>query len=204
MLDLKRCPKCGNETSLGNDTCPYCGYRFSSEAIKTQAPASVKESRCPACGTAVSPQRSVCPTCGKVLKKSRASLFALVTIVGLLIVAAIAAIYVFHITPPPPQVANISSVPALTAAPTMPTCTIALAGKKLPTGSIQLDLMELTCGPQDVTTLRVLVNGKQVGTLAYSLGASGTYPAEHGSDTVEVVAHFSSGAEEVVFESTYP
>jgi len=86
-------------------------------------------------------------------------------------------------------------------APQPPSCTIAINGQKVPPSSIQLSVMANTCIAGDITELTVSVNGAQKGTLDASPGASGTFAATSGTNSVTVVAKFANGAEKVVFQS---
>jgi len=60
--------------------------------------------------------------------------------------------------------------------------------------------MANTCIPGDITEIRVSVNGNQKGMLDASPGASGTFAATSGTNSVTVVAKFANGAEEVVYQ----
>lgn len=201
MVDIKKCPGCKSNTSLSNTTCPYCGYRFDDGHVKVVEPAA-KQSRCPNCDAPVSPNRSICPTCKKVLKEKRG--MGTYLLIGAFILAAVLlAFFVFQIPLIPSATANSTPASAVTAAPTIPSCNIAITGQKLPTSMIQLRLMAHTCGPDDVKELRVMVNGMNAGTLPYTLGSSGAYPGRKVSDSVAVVAVFSSGYEKIVFDSVY-
>jgi hypothetical protein len=201
MVDIKKCPGCRSNTSLSNTTCPYCGYRFDDGPAQVTEPAT-KQSRCPNCDTPVSQSRSICPTCKTVLKEKR-GMGTYLLIGGFILAAVLLAAFIFQIPGIPAATANSTPVSAVTAAPTIPSCNIAISGQKLPTSMIQLRLMALTCGPDDVKELRVMVNGMNAGTLPYRLGSSGTYPGRKVSDTVAVVAVFSSGYEKIVFDSVY-
>ena len=66
----------------------------------------------------------------------------------------------------------------VTVAPTMPQCTIAITGQKLPGNTIQLNLMQMTCVQGDVSKLRVSVNGKDAGILDPRLAARGNFPGQ--------------------------
>ena len=61
--------------------------------------------------------------------------------------------------------------------------------------------MANTCFAEDITELRVTVNGAQKGMLGTSPGASGTFAGTTGTNSVTVVAKFANGAEEVVYQS---
>jgi hypothetical protein len=91
----------------------------------------------------------------------------------------------------------------VTPAPTIPQCMVAINGQKLTSNTIQLNVMAMTCLPGDISNLRVSVNGRDSWTLDPRLGARGNFPGHAGTDTVVVVAVFSSGYEKTVFESTY-
>jgi hypothetical protein len=201
MVDIKKCPGCKSNTALSNATCPYCGYRFDAGPSQVTEPAA-KQPRCPNCDTPVSPNRSICPTCKAVLKEKR-GMGTYLLIGGFVLAAVLLAVFIFQTPGTPSVAANATPVSAVTAAPTMPSCNIAITGQKLPTSMIQLRLMAMTCGPDDVKELRVMVNGMHAGTLPYRLGSSGTYPGRKVSDTVAVVAVFSSGYEKIVFDSVY-
>lgn len=201
MVDIKKCPGCKSNTSFSNTTCPYCGYPFDAGPAHVAEPA-VKQSRCPKCDTPVSQNRSICPTCKTVLKEKR-GMGTYLLIGGFVLAAVLLAVFVFQIPGAPSAVTNFTSPSAVTAAPTMPSCNIAITGQKLPTSMIQLRLMAMTCGPDDVKELRVMVNGMNAGTLPSRLGSGGTYPGHKVSDTVAVVAVFSSGYEKIVFDSVY-
>jgi RNA polymerase subunit RPABC4/transcription elongation factor Spt4 len=203
MLDLKKCPGCGSNTSLSTPICPYCGFQFDAgtKEVTPQSVATVQR-RCPNCATQVPANRSVCPTCKSVLKeKSQSGSYLLIG--GFIVAVLVLAVFIFHIPGVPAIPSNSSHAMAVTAAPTIPTCNIEISGKKLPTGTIQLTLMALTCGPKDVSELQVIVNGKPEGTLNYQLGSRGTFPGHNGPDQVIVVAKFSSGYTKTVFVSTY-
>jgi hypothetical protein len=201
MVDIKKCPGCKSNTSLSNTTCPYCGYRFDTGPAQVTEPVA-RQSRCPNCNTPVSLNRSVCPTCRTVLKEKR-GIGTYLLIGGFILAAVLLAVFVFQIPGTPPATAHPTPSSAVTAAPTIPTCNLAITGQKTPNSMIQLRLMALTCGPDDVKELRVLLNGQPAGTLPYRLGSSGTYPGRKVSDTVTVVAVFGSGYEKIVFDSVY-
>ena len=93
----------------------------------------------------------------------------------------------------PTKVAEVSSSP--------PVCTIAIVGSKVPPSSVQLRVMTNTCPAGDVAELRVSVNGVQKETLGTTAGASKTFAATSGTNSVIVVAKYANGAESVVFQN---
>lgn len=119
-------------------------------------------------------------------------------------VILIIAFFLLHAPAPPAADLSPATVPDVTAAPTIPQCTVALTGQKLPGSRIQLHLMQMTCGEGDVQNITVTVNGQPAGFLRPQLGAENTYPGHAGTDTVVAVAVFSSGYEKTIFESAYP
>jgi hypothetical protein len=204
MLDLKKCPGCGNNTSLNTMTCPYCGHRFADSTAGTPvSPSSTIQHRCPNCDTPVTRNHAVCPNCRVSLKEKRGRGRYLI-LAGIVAAAVLLAVFVFPVPGFTVPVTNSSVASPVTPAPTLPGCNIAIAGQKMPTGTIQLHLMALTCGPDDVRELAVMVNGEKEGTLKYQLGSMGTYPGHAGvPDNVVVVATFRSGYEKTVMESRY-
>jgi hypothetical protein len=202
MLDIKTCPGCGSNTSFNNTTCPYCGRTFDTGTpASNPVPAGSSQRRCPNCNTPITGNRSYCPNCRAFLNEKQ-GLPSYLIIAAFIVAGIILAVFVFHI-PGAPAVTNASQATPVTAEPTVPSCNLAISGQKLPTGKIELRLMAHTCGPDDVRELRVLVNNKNAGVLNYQLGAAGTYPGHSGTDTVAVIATFSSGYRKTVFDSTY-
>ena len=63
--------------------------------------------------------------------------------------------------------------------------------------------MALTCAPGDIRKLRVIVNGYDAGTLDPRLTSNRDFPVHAGTDTVVVVALFSSGYEKIVLDTMY-
>ena len=133
----------------------------------------------------------------------RSRLPGLIIIGLILLVIIIAALFLYS---PSPQPVNIPATTGTTGtdfvAPTAPqplSCTVAINGQKVPPSSIHLQVMANTCIPGDITELRVSVNGNQKGMLDASPGASGTFAATSGTNSVTVVAKFANGAEEVVY-----
>ncbi len=61
--------------------------------------------------------------------------------------------------------------------------------------------MTSTCFAGDVTELRVLINGKEEGTLAPGPGSDGTFTGSPGTNSVVVTAKFANGAESVVYQN---
>jgi len=123
----------------------------------------------------------------------------------IIVVIIVAALFLFNpsslpVKIPVPAIISPTDFVAPTA-PQPPSCTIAINGQKLPPSSIQLEVMANTCITGDITELRVSVNGAQKGMLDASPGASGTFAAASGTNSVVVVAKFANGAEKVVFQS---
>jgi predicted nucleic acid-binding Zn ribbon protein len=159
---------------------------------------------CPHCGASIDAGRTVCPNCRTVLKKKN-PLTPYLVIAGLAVIVVVIVAFVLTSPVPDPGTtidtgASIPPTGVVAAAPTQPTCTIAITGSKA-ASSIRLQVMTSTCSAGDVTDLRVSVNGVQAGTLGTGAGASGTFPAPSGSNTVIVVAKFASGAEKVMYQN---
>ena len=163
---------------------------------------------CPHCGAKIDSGVTVCPNCRiAIIRKSRAISYF---IIGCIILVAVVGAVVFLLLPaqqpmpePSPNPAPQQAVIPAAAEVPVPTlsCTIAITGSKIPPDTIQLQVMSSTCFAGDITTLRVRINGEEVGTLAPGPGTSGTYTGTSGSNNVIVVAAFSSGAESVVFQN---
>ena len=160
---------------------------------------------CPHCGASIESNRTVCPNCRAVLQE-KSSLTPYLIVGGIIaVIIIIAAVLLLlpaspptplpnpQITVPPTKVAEVSSSP--------PVCTIAIVGSKVPPSSVQLRVMTNTCPAGDVAELRVSVNGVQKETLGTTAGASKTFPATSGTNSVIVVAKYTSGAESVVFQN---
>jgi RNA polymerase subunit RPABC4/transcription elongation factor Spt4 len=204
MLDLKKCPRCREQTDLKNEVCPYCGHHFSEPESSTSRSPSYQQpqNRCPNCGASVPAGRPVCPVCRASLAQTGRSRTIFV-VAGFVAAVLMLALFVFYLPSLPPG--NTPPAPAqnVTPAPTMPQCIIAITGQKVSGNTIQLHLMEMTCVQGDISKLRVMVNGRDAWILDPRLGASGNYPGHAGPDSVVVVAVFSSGYEKTVLESTY-
>jgi len=97
----------------------------------------------------------------------------------ILLVILVAALFLSGPSPPPvtiPSPAIISSTDFVApTAPQPPSCTDTINGQKVPPSSIHLQVMANTCITEDVTGLRVSVNGAQKGMPGASPGASGTF-----------------------------
>lgn len=201
MVDIKKCPKCDNNTSYTNTVCPYCGYRFDAGPGAVQPPVE-RPDRCPACGNPVSAGRTFCPTCGNQFRKKRGYGSWLV-LGGFIAAALLLAVFVFQIPGASPAVMGSAPASAVIAVPTVPPCTVGITGQRIPGGRIQLRLMALTCSKDDISELRVLINGNKEGTLPVQLGSLETFPGQKSPDQVTVIARFSSGYEKVVLDSRY-
>jgi predicted nucleic acid-binding Zn ribbon protein len=159
---------------------------------------------CPHCGASFDAARTVCPTCRALLKKKNPLVPYLV--IGVLVVVVVILVAVVLTTPVEvpglPESAAISSSSSGTAvaAPTQPTCTIAITGSRAGS-SIRLQVMTSTCSAGDVSSLAVAVNGAAAGTLGTGAGASGTYAGTSGTNNVIVTAKFASGAEKIMYQN---
>jgi len=157
---------------------------------------------CPHCGASIDASRAVCPNCRVVLKKKN-PMTPYLAIAGLAVIVVVIVAFVLTspVSGPGTTIdtgAAISPTSAAVAAPTQPTCTIAISGSKVSSSSLRLQVMTSTCSAGDVTELRVSVNGVQAGTLGTGAGASGTFA---GSGSVIVTAKFASGAEKIMFQN---
>jgi RNA polymerase subunit RPABC4/transcription elongation factor Spt4 len=205
MLDLKQCPRCREQTDLKNEVCPYCGYRFSGPASpvsRSPSPAN-PQTRCPNCGASVPADRTICPVCQASLVQAGGTAGRVMVVVGFIAVVLVLAMFILNL--PQLPTGTLLQVPGQTVAPapTIPQCNIAVTGQRVSGSTIQLSVMAMTCAPRDVSKLRVIVNGYDAGTLDPRLGASGKYPGHAGTNTVVVVALFSSGYEKTLLDSIY-
>ena len=204
MLDLKKCPRCWKQTDLKNEVCPYCGHRFSGPDSSLPRPADQQpQNRCPNCGTPVLPGRSVCPVCKASLPRTGRSRMFYIVAGSVAVVLVLALLILFLPSFSPGKILPAAMAQNVTPAPTLPQCLVAINGQKLSSNTIQLNVMAMTCLPGDISKLRVSVNGQDAWTLDPRLAARGNFPGHAGTDTVIVVAVFSSGYEKTVFESTY-
>jgi len=161
---------------------------------------------CPRCGTPLESSRSFCPNCKTPLRKP--SPLTPFLVVGGIVAVIIIVFAVLLLTSPAPSaplpVPELTMLPTPGAAaqnPAPPSCTIALAGSKMPPSSVQIRVMTSTCTAGDVTELRVMVNGARKGTLGSAPGTSGTFPGTSGTNNVMVVAKYANGAEGIVFQN---
>jgi RNA polymerase subunit RPABC4/transcription elongation factor Spt4 len=203
MLDLKKCPQCWKQTDLNNETCPYCGHRFTgTDSAPSRPPGQQPQQRCPKCGAPVPAGRKSCPVCSTSLVQT-SRLRRIMVFVGF--VAAVLVLSLFIISHLSALPGTMLPAPArdVTPAPTMPECNVAITGQKLSGDTIQLNVMAMTCVPGDISRLRVIVDGRDAWTLDPRLAARGNFPGHAGPDTVVVVAVFSSGYEKTVLDSTY-
>jgi Double zinc ribbon len=204
MLDLKKCPRCWKQTDLKNEACPYCGHRFSGpDSSLPRTAGQPPQNRCPGCGSPVPAGRPVCPVCKTSLPGAGRSRTILV-VAGFIVAVLLLAFLVILL----PSLTPGNNLPAamaqnVTPAPTLPQCIVAINGQKLPGNTIQLNVAAMTCLPGDISKLRVSVNGRDAWALDPRLASRGNFPGHDGTDTVIVVAVFSSGYEKTVFESTY-
>jgi hypothetical protein len=67
--------------------------------------------------------------------------------------------------------------------------------------TIQVRVMTSTCTSDDITELKVSINGAQKRTLSTNPGASGTFAGTSGTNNVIVVAKYANGVESVVFKN---
>ena len=160
---------------------------------------------CPRCGAPVKPGQTSCPNCRTILKKKK-SLMPYLAIAGLAIVVivAVAVVLTSPASGPGTTIAPVITIPptgADASIPSQPTCTIGITGTKIPPASIRLVFMTSTCSAGEVTGLTVSVNGVQAGTLGTSPGAGGTFAGTSGTDSVVVTAHYTNGAEAVVYQN---
>ncbi len=88
------------------------------------------------------------------------------------------------------------------AMPSLPPCTISITGLKVLPSAIRLQVMTSTCYSGDISELSVSINGEKKGTLGTDPGATGTYPGSSSANMVVVVAKFSNGAENVVYQNS--
>jgi hypothetical protein len=160
---------------------------------------------CPFCGTSVGSSRTTCPACRRVFHEKNSMVtylyIALLTVIAIVVIAVV-------LLNSPAQPGMIQNTPvalpptiAAASAPSAPPCTIAITGSRTPPTSIHLQVMTTTCSAGDISSLRVLVNGAQKGSLGTNPGASGTFTGTSGTNNVVVVVAFTSGAENVVYQN---
>jgi len=159
---------------------------------------------CPHCGVSVDASRIVCPNCRAVIKKKN-PLVPYLIIAALVVVIVIVVAFVLTTPVQSPDIQGSAAVSqsssgTAVAAPTQPTCTVAVTGSRSGT-SIRLQVMTSTCGAGEVSSLAVSVNGASAGTLGTGAGASGTYTGTSGTNNVIVTAKFASGAEKIMYQN---
>lgn len=85
--------------------------------------------------------------------------------------------------------------------PSVPGCTVAIAGQGMPGDGIRLTVMMQSCAPGRIDRLHVSVNGKDTGELPARTGANATFAGTPGYDTVVVTAAYAGGTENVVYRN---
>ena len=134
MLDLKKCPKCREQTDLKNEVCPYCGYPFSEPDSPCPVPLPASSHRAGARTVAhrYPAGRTVCPVCRVSLVKAGRSRTVFV-IAGFVTAVLVLALLIFYLPSFPGGNAQPSAMAQnVTIAPTMPQCNIAIIGQSCP------------------------------------------------------------------------